>query len=148
LLAAAAAPAGAAQPSPEPPVDQEHLYLSLHLGGNDEAPLHATAQFRLRTLTDGANALPFLAAGLAVDSVLAGVADSLLRPVAFDAGAGDTLVVRLDSLAADTTGLLPAGAVLDVRIVYTARPRRGLAFALDPPAAWSASPDGLAHWLP
>jgi len=139
---------GPAHETPLSRFDQEHLRLALRF---DEARrrVFGDATLRLTPLDTLADTLSLFAAGLAIDSVQFGALDSAKVDVPFRLGQGDSLLIALDTLRVRQ-------APFEVRIVYSAQPRRGLYF-IQPSKnhpnqkrqIWTSNaPEESRHWFP
>ncbi|MCH8960255.1 MAG: HEAT repeat domain-containing protein [Bacteroidetes bacterium] len=139
---------GPAHETPTPRFDQEHLRLALRF---DEARrrVFGDATLRLTPLDTLADTLSLFAAGLAIDSVQFGALDSAKVDVPFRLGQADSLLIALDTLRVRQ-------APFEVRIVYSAQPRRGLYF-IQPSKnhpnqkrqIWTSNaPEESRHWFP
>ncbi len=137
---------GPVREAPEPGFDQEHLRLALRF----DAPrrrVFGEATLRLRPLDTSLDTLRLHAAGLAIDSVLVGAVDSAKVAAAFRTDQAEALLVALHTLRDPATPF-------EVRVVYNARPRRGLYFvqpegAGPPRQFWTQGrPQAHRHWFP
>ncbi|MFB3131046.1 MAG: M1 family aminopeptidase, partial [Rhodothermales bacterium] len=139
---------GPAHETPTPRFDQEHLRLALRF---DEARrrVFGDATLRLTPLDTLADTLLLFAAGLTIDSVQFGALDSAKVDVPFRIGPPDSLLIALDTLRV-------RAAPFEVRIVYSAQPRRGLYF-IEPDKKspnqkrqiWTlGAPEDSRHWFP
>ena len=139
---------GPAHETPTSRFDQEHLRLALRfdLGARR---VFGDARLRIHPPDAVTDSLLLFAAGLEIDSVLIGAAASAMVNTPFRTGEADTLVIPLDSL------FVP-GAPFEVRLFYSAQPRRGL-FFIQPSREnpnqkrqiWTVSaPGATRHWLP
>lgn len=139
---------GPTHQAPPSRFDQEHLRLALRFD-LDARRVFGDARLRMHPPDATVDSLLLFATGLEIDSVLIGAAASAMTQTPFRIGDADTLVVRLDSL------LVP-GAPFEVRLFYSAQPRRGLFFiqpSRDHPnqkqQIWTTNaPGATRHWLP
>ena len=139
---------GPAHEAPTSPFDQEHLRLALQLDF-DARRVFGDARLRLNPSDATTDSLVLFAADLEIDSVLIGAAASAMVNTPFRTGDADSLVIPLDSLSVP-------GTPFEVRLFYTAQPRRGLFFiqpSRDNPnqkrQIWTVNaPGATRHWLP
>lgn len=144
---------GPAHDVPIQPFDQEHLRLDLRFDF-EARTVAGAAVLRVRPLDDSLHTLVLFGAGLQIDSLQASFPGGRRVPASYRTGGADSLVIRLDSLAALAGGTLRADRAFEVHVAYTARPRRGLFFV--PPGAhsphpqlWSqGEPEDNRHWFP
>ena len=139
---------GPAREAPTLRFDQQHLRLALRF---DEArrQVFGEATLRLTPLDTLADTLTLFGAGLSIDSVQFGALDSAKVDVPFHTGQADSLLIALDTLRV-------RAAPFEVRIVYSAQPRRGLHF-IQPNKThpdqkrqiWTSNgPGDNRHWFP
>ena len=134
--------------------DQEHLRLALHFDV-DEARVFGDASLRIRPIEDSLGVLILSGIGLDIDSVWVGDTDSTMHWTENWTVGTDSIVIGLDSLAyAHPDSLIRRNQSFNVRVMYSARPKKGLYFLkpddlYDYPQIWTqGNPEDHRHWLP